>query len=153
VAVVRSLTKLWSIPGIRAGYVLAEPSVIGELQAQQSPWSVSAPAAAAMIACSDERAQQEAEARIATVAQNRNTLVEGLRELGFPTASEPQAPFVLVQLGLEAHSRLRAAGYALRRADTFPGLNAEWVRIAVRGPELSSKLLSTIQAELLGTEL
>ena len=37
VAVVRSLTKLWSIPGVRAGYVLAEPAVIAELRAQQSP--------------------------------------------------------------------------------------------------------------------
>ena len=52
--VLRSLTKLWSIPGIRAGYVLAEPHVVDELRARQTPWSVSAPAIAALIATSTD---------------------------------------------------------------------------------------------------
>jgi hypothetical protein len=30
------------------------------------------------------------------------------------------------------HQRLRADGWAVRRADTFPGLSPGWLRIAVR---------------------
>ena len=72
VVVVRSLTKLWAIPGVRAGYVLAEPSVVAELRAQQSPWSVSTTAAAAMVACAGEEAIAESAARATRLTQHRS---------------------------------------------------------------------------------
>ena len=147
VAVVRSLTKLWSIPGVRAGYVLAEPAIIAELRAQQSPWSVSTTAAAAMVACSSERATAEAAARATRLTQYRAVLVDGLKELGFGVAADPAGPFVLAEVGAHVHARLRSAGYAVRRADTFPGLDATWVRIAVRRPDTTRKLLAALQSE------
>lgn len=36
----RSLTKLYALPGLRVGYLLASHSLICELQAYQPPWSV-----------------------------------------------------------------------------------------------------------------
>ena len=39
-------------------------------------------------------------------------------------------------------------GYALRRADTFPGLDDAWVRIAVRRPDTTRKLLAALRVEL-----
>ena len=44
------------------------------------------------------------------------------------------------------HDRLRSAGIAVRRADTFPGLDDTWIRIAVRPPETSDRLLRAIAA-------
>ena len=145
--VVRSLTKLWSIPGVRAGYVLAEPSVIAELRAQQSPWSVSTTAAAAMIACAGEEAVAEAAARATRLTQHRAVLVDGLTELGIEVVADPAGPFVLARVGDGVHARLRSAGYAVRRADTFPGLDATWVRIAVRRPDTTRKLLAVLRTE------
>ncbi|HEY9440214.1 MAG TPA: cobyrinate a,c-diamide synthase, partial [Streptomyces sp.] len=49
--VIRSLTKHWSIPAIRAGYVVGDPRTLGALAALQTPWSVSGPAVAATVAC------------------------------------------------------------------------------------------------------
>ena len=147
VVVVRSLTKLWSIPGVRAGYVLAEPSVIAELRTQQSPWSVSTTAAAAMVVCAGEEAVAESAARATRLTQHRAVLVDGLTELGIDTAAEPAGPFVLARVGEGVHARLRSAGYAVRRADTFPGLDAAWVRIAVRGPDTTRKLLAVLRTE------
>ena len=147
VVVVRSLTKLWSIPGVRAGYVLAEPAIIAELRAQQSPWSVSTSAAAAMVACAGEEAMAEAAVRATRVTQQRGVLIDGLTELGIDVAGDPAGPFVLARVGAEIHGRLRSAGYAVRRADTFPGLDPTWVRIAVRRPETTRKLLAVLQTE------
>ena len=147
VVVVRSLTKLWSIPGVRAGYVLAEPTVIAELRAQQSPWSVSTTAAAAMVACSGEDAVAEAAARATRLIQHRSVLVDGLTELGVEIVADPAGPFVLARVGDGVHARLRSAGYAVRRADTFPGLDATWVRIAVRRPDTTRKLLAVLRTE------
>ncbi len=147
VVVVRSLTKLWSIPGVRAGYVLAEPTVIAELRAQQPPWSVSTTAAAAMVACAGEEAVAEAAARATRLIQHRAVLADGLTELGIEIVPDPAGPFVLARVGAGVHARLRSAGYAVRRADTFPGLDATWTRIAVRRPDTTRKLLAVLRTE------
>ncbi|MCW2840988.1 MAG: cobyrinic acid a,c-diamide synthase [Aeromicrobium sp.] len=144
--VVRSLTKLWSIPGIRAGYVVGDRRLVDELRAHQSPWSVSAQALAAMIATTCEQAQAEAAARATRIAQHRAVLTDGLTELGIAFVA-PAAPFVLARVGRGTHDRLRAAGYALRRADTFPGLDDSWVRIAVRRPDTTRKLVAALRIE------
>jgi cobyrinic acid a,c-diamide synthase len=146
-AVVRSLTKLWSIPGVRAGYVLATPDVVAELRAKQTPWSVSATAVAAMVACAGEDARVDQARRATRTAANRQVLIVGLDELGVPTVPS-RSPFVLARVGCGVHERLRSAGYAVRRADTFPGLGPEWVRIAVRAPETTRKLLVALRIEL-----
>lgn len=142
--VVRSLTKLWSIPGVRAGYVLGDSGVLADLRLQQSPWSVSTQAIAAMIATASDQAITETERRIDRVAKYRAVLIDGLTELGIPFVA-PAAPFVLANV--RAHTRLRAAGYAVRRADTFPGLDDSWIRIAVRRPDTTRKLLAILRHE------
>ncbi len=144
--VVRSLTKLWSIPGISAGYVLGSPQLLAELKVHQAPWSVSTAAIAAMIATATPEALAEAAKRTTRIGQHRRVLTDGLTELGIhhvPAA----APYVLAKVGTGAHDRLRTAGYAVRRADTFPGLDDTWVRIAVRKPDTTRKLLATLRIE------
>jgi cobyrinic acid a,c-diamide synthase len=142
--VVRSLTKLWSIPGIRAGYILAEPDVVRDLGHLQPPWSASTPALAAMVACASEEARAEQAARATQLEHDRATLVAGLTDLGIEVAGNSVAPFVLARVGTGVHAHLRDAGYAVRRCDTFPGLDDSWVRIAVRGPDVTAKLLTAI---------
>jgi cobyrinic acid a,c-diamide synthase len=142
--VIRSLTKLWSIPGIRAGYVLADPDVIAALRDLQPPWSASTLALAAMIACTSDEARTEQDARAECLQRDRATLIAGLTELGIEVAGTPAAPFVLAGVGGGVHARLRDAGYAVRRCDTFPGLDDSWVRIAVRPADVTYKLLTAI---------
>jgi histidinol-phosphate/aromatic aminotransferase/cobyric acid decarboxylase-like protein len=129
---------------VRAGYVLAEPDVIGELRDLQPPWSTSTPALAAMIACASEKARAEQDARARKIERDRAVLLAGLAELDIEHVGVPAAPFVLARVGMGVHTRLREAGYAVRRCDTFPGLDDTWVRIAVRSPDLTAKLLATI---------
>ncbi|TSD62494.1 cobyrinate a,c-diamide synthase [Aeromicrobium piscarium] len=147
VLVVRSLTKLWAMPGIRAGFATGPAEVIAALRDLQAPWSVSSPAVEAMIACHTPEAAAEARARASRIARDRAVLTDGLSELGVPF-SPSDAPFVLARVGTGVHGRLAAAGYAVRRADTFPGLDGQWVRIAVRPPALTRKLLTALRIEL-----
>ncbi|KRF13893.1 cobyrinic acid a,c-diamide synthase [Nocardioides sp. Soil797] len=145
--VVRSLTKLWTIPGIRAGYLLAEASVVEELRAHQVPWSVSTTAAAAMSACAGDEAAAEAASRAQQIVVRRKVLTDGLRELGMEHVASNGA-FVLARTDPGLRERLRCAGFAVRRADTFPGLDESWIRIAVRAPAPTRKLLSVLAIEL-----
>ncbi|OOL26766.1 cobyrinic acid a,c-diamide synthase, partial [Rhodococcus rhodochrous] len=141
VVVVRSLTKTWAIPGIRAGYVLGDESIVAELAAHQPPWSVSTPAAAAMIACASPAATVEAERIAVQVAADRTVLVDGLTALGIEVTGPSAAPFVLAHVPVGTRERLRGKGFAVRRGDSFPGLGADWVRIAVRDAQTTEALL------------
>ncbi|MGH3412415.1 MAG: cobyrinate a,c-diamide synthase [Marmoricola sp.] len=142
--VVRSLTKTWSIPGVRAGYLLADAATVEQLAAQQPHWSVSATAAAAMVACSSATALAEAAQRAHAHAPARRALIEGLAALGLPVVGDPVTPFVLVRGPVGLHGALRGAGFAVRRGDTFPGLGPGWVRIAVRDLHTVQALLEAV---------
>ncbi|QIX28817.1 cobyrinate a,c-diamide synthase [Nocardioides sp. JQ2195] len=145
--VIRSLTKLWAIPGVRAGYVLAEPSVVTALRNHQVPWSVSTTAAAAMSACAGDEAAADAAERARQIVVRRKVLTDGLSELGLEHVAS-SAPFVLVRGPVGLRERLRSAGFAVRRADTFPGLDETWIRVAVRAPDVTRKFLTTLGVEL-----
>lgn len=133
--VLRSATKLWGIPGLRAGHVAGDPARVAALAAQQPPWSVSAPALAALIACASDAGDAHAATVATQTGLDRAALVEALASAGFPVAGSPRAPFVLVDAsaaGPEVRQGLAARGFAVRRGETFPGLGPQWIRIAVR---------------------
>ncbi|MFD8522922.1 Rv2231c family pyridoxal phosphate-dependent protein CobC [Streptomyces capillispiralis] len=138
--VLRSLTKTWGLAGLRIGYVLAAPETVAELERAQPLWPVSTPALAAAEACVGAAALAEAAVAARLVASDRAHLVAGLREFaghGLRVVEPAEGPFVLVRLPHAAavRRRLRGLGYAVRRGDTFPGLDEGWLRLAVRDRE------------------
>ena len=141
--VIRSLTKHWSIPGVRAGYVVGAPEVIAELALVQTPWSVSTAAIAAAMACTSAEARAESVRRARSIAAWRGELVDGLRGRGIAVV-DSAASFVLAHVGRGIHEALRGEGIAVRRANTFPGLDDAWVRIAVRPPGTTRVLLDAL---------
>ena len=142
--VLRSLTKTWSIPGVRAGYVVGDPAVLADLAVQQPPWSVSSTAAAAMVACSTAEAVAESERRALQVVVDRRHLVAALADLGLVVAGDAATPFVLVQGPVGLREALRDKGFAVRRGDTFPGLGPSWFRVAVRDATTTDRFLEAL---------
>ncbi|MGW8061338.1 Rv2231c family pyridoxal phosphate-dependent protein CobC [Streptomyces ziwulingensis] len=148
--VLRSLTKTWGLAGLRIGYVLAAPRTVAELERAQPLWPVSTPALAAAEACVAPRALAEAAHAAHRVAADRARLVTGLEEFaaaGLRVAGPAEAPFVLVRLphADAVRHRLRDLGYAVRRGDTFPGLGAEWLRLAVRDRATTDGFLRALE--------
>jgi len=144
--VLRSLTKHWGIPGVRAGYLLADADVVAGLRTLQPPWSVSTAAVAALVACADPSASPEAHQRAEEIGDRRRFLEAGLRELDIAHVPSSTA-FVLARVGAGVHARLRDHGIAVRRAETFPGLDDSWVRIAVRDERTTTRLLEALAAD------
>ncbi|MFI9765305.1 Rv2231c family pyridoxal phosphate-dependent protein CobC [Streptomyces sp. NPDC052415] len=154
--VLRSLTKTWGLAGLRIGYVLAGPETIAELQRAQPLWPVSTPALAAAQACVEPRALAEAAHAAHRIAADRAHLVAGLREFasaGLRVAEPAEGPFVLVRLPEAAavRGRLRDLGFAVRRGDTFPGLDEEWLRLAVRDRATVNSFLQALEQALAPT--
>ncbi len=147
--VLRSLTKTWGLAGLRIGYAVGDAVVLAELRAAQPLWSVSSPALAAAIACSEPRALAEAEELAAAADADRHYLERRLLELPgitLPARDHARAPFVLLHAegADKLRFRLREHGFAVRRADTFPGLGPDWLRIAVRGRDVTDALVAAL---------
>ncbi|MFE1802470.1 Rv2231c family pyridoxal phosphate-dependent protein CobC [Streptomyces sp. NPDC059517] len=151
--VLRSLTKTWGLAGLRIGYVLAAPETICELERGQPLWPVSTPALAAAEACMTPEALAEQAGAALRVATDRAHLVAGLKEFasdGVRVAEPAEGPFVLVSLpGAGAvRERLRRLGFAVRRGDTFPGLDGTWLRLAVRDRPTVNRFLQALDQAL-----
>jgi len=147
VIVVRSLTKTWGLAGLRAGYLLAERSVVAALERAQPRWAVCAPALAACEVCSTADAVAEANAWAHRLSGERTYLVELLAAIpGVHVVPEPRASFVLVRVETgELRTALRGKGFAVRRGDTFPGLGAAWLRVAVRDRDTSTAFAGALR--------
>ncbi len=149
--VVRSLTKTWGLAGLRVGYLLAAESMAARLARAQPLWSVSAPALAAAAACSAPEAIAEAELMAHQLAADREHLLGRLRELpGIAIPRHPCASFLLIHVadGLGVRKTLRQRGFAVRRADTFPGLGPDWLRIAVRDRRTTDAFVAALEGVL-----
>jgi histidinol-phosphate aminotransferase len=148
--VLRSLTKTWSLPGLRAGYALGAPDLLRRLGKHRPHWPVGTLALEAVTACSAPHAVAEAQAAAVETAAHREWLTAELNRLpGVGVHLPAAAPFLLLRVrdGERVRAGLRDRGIAVRRGDTFPGLTADHLRVAVRAPARCTDLLTAL-AEL-----
>ena len=150
VVVVRSLTKMWGLAGLRVGYLLAESHVVEMLTSLQALWPVSTPALAALEVCSSAEAVAEGDRWATELTDLRDQLIEGLRALGLEVPGAQRASFVLARIdnAADLRGRLRRCGWAVRRGDTFPGLGSDWLRVAVRDLKTTNAFLDALRIEL-----
>ncbi len=144
VLVFRSLTKTWALAGLRAGYALGPPELLARLAAPRPHWPVSTPALEAVIACSEPTAVAEAELAAHRLAAARAEQAAALASVPGVEVLPGVAPYLLLRLpaghGERVRLALRDAGIAVRRCDTFPGLDADHLRVAVRPALLVAQL-------------
>lgn len=133
VVVLRSLTKTWSLAGLRVGYALGAPDVLARLAAGRAHWPVGTLQLEAIAACSTAAAVAEAEAGARQLMTVRGEMVAGLEAAGFDVVAG-RAPFVLFRVpdAELARKHLSAKDIAVRRCDTFVGLDGQYLRGAVR---------------------
>lgn len=150
--VFRSLTKTWALAGLRAGYALGSPELLARLARPRPPWPVSTPALEAVIACCEPAAVAETRAAALRLAGLRAEQAAALAAVPGVTVLPGQAPYLLLRLptghGERVRHALRSAGIAVRRGDTFPGLDADHVRVAVRPAEQVARLTAALDAAL-----
>jgi histidinol-phosphate aminotransferase len=147
VLVLRSLTKTWSLAGLRVGYALGSPDLLARLAAQRAHWPVGTLQLTAIAACCAAEAVAEAATDAARLVAWRAEMVAGLESVGAEVVPG-RAPFVLFSVAAAERLRkhLHDQGIAVRRCDTFVGLGERYLRAAVR-PEWP--LLVDAMAEVL----
>ncbi|MHA6795182.1 Rv2231c family pyridoxal phosphate-dependent protein CobC [Pseudonocardia bannensis] len=150
--VLRSLTKTWALAGLRAGYALAAPDLLARLAAPRPQWPVGTIALEAVIACSEPTAVAQAQRAAEGLVAARAGQAAALAAVDGVTVLPGAAPYLLLRLpdgsGERVRGELRAAGVAVRRGDTFPGLCADHLRVAVRPPEQVARLVEALEKAL-----
>jgi L-threonine-O-3-phosphate decarboxylase len=143
VVVARSLTKLYGLPGLRAGYAVATGERLTRLDNARCAWTLGAPAAAVGAHCL--RQSEFAERTRGRVHRERDRMRASLEREYDVRSSD--APFLLVDVGdrnVDALvATLRDRGVAVRDATTFRGLDSH-VRVAVRTREENDELLEAM---------
>ena len=167
--VLRSLSSVYALPGLRVGYAIAPPDMVTRLRQYQDPWTVSEAAEAASLAALDDVEYREKTVEL--LARESRRLVDRLWEIpglrpAWPDRARPDsAPslpnFALVSLtqtdwdSVRLHEALARRGLLVRECSDFPGLEVGalltgpdqlvatrgHLRIAVRNPEENDRLL------------
>jgi len=140
--VLKSLTKIYALPGLRLAYLAANPKVTARLAAATLPWSLSSPAITAGLFCLNQKSFRES--TVKGVKIFRRHLVRELKALDLGLAFPSEANFLLWRLKPEFNTRklvdsLFWNGLLVRDASNFNGLRPGYLRLAVRpAPEISA---------------
>ncbi|MEH2089229.1 threonine-phosphate decarboxylase CobD [Nostoc sp.] len=145
--VLRSLTKFYSLPGLRLGYAIAHPDCLVKWQLWRDPWPVNTLASAAAIAAlQDTEFQQQTWAWLSPA---RNQLFQGLAEIPGLQPQASAANFLLVE-SQESTSQLQQQllkyhQILIRDCLSFKELGDRFFRVAVREESDNQRLLTALK--------
>ena len=137
VTILRSMTKYFSIAGLRIGYAVGSAERIAAMRELQVPWSLGTIAARAAEFLLDAELPDETTAP-------REELKSELAKLGikvFPS----RAIFLLLKTPRPFARALLNEKIAVRDCSNYPGLDAHFIRIAVKKPAENRKLLEALR--------
>ncbi|HIK29658.1 MAG: threonine-phosphate decarboxylase CobD [Oscillatoriaceae bacterium SKW80] len=148
--ILRSLTKFYSLPGLRLGYALAHPKRLQLWQSRRDPWAVNVLAVAAAAAVVRDTAfEQVSRAWLPTA---RAQLFEGIAQLPGLRPYPSAANFILVESEYSTsklqQKLLRQYKILIRDCLSFPELGERYFRIAVRSSSDNQRLLASLAAIL-----
>lgn len=146
--IVRSLTKTFTIPGLRLGYVIAQPEFIDRLSQFKMPWTVNA---LAILAGEYIFSQYK------TLQFNANHLLTETEQFKADLQTVPYlelvkgyTSYVLVKL-LKGKAKdlktylVNQHGILIRDATNFTGLKGEYFRVSVQSKEANATLIKALK--------
>ena len=141
---VRSLTKCFSVPGLRFGYAFGDPGLVSMVERLRAPWSVNAFAEHfALLAFSKYNELENSRLKIKT---EREYMTQSLGAMGL-VVTPSDANFILVDTGGQSGSlcrRLLDHGVLARDCSSF-GLPSS-IRVSVRTRPENNILLGALSA-------
>ncbi|MFN6567453.1 threonine-phosphate decarboxylase CobD [Dendronalium sp. ChiSLP03b] len=146
--VLRSLTKFYSLPGLRLGYAIAHPDRLAIWQLWRDPWPVNTLAAAAAVAALQDREFQEQTWKWLPPA--RNQLFAGLAAISGLQPQESAANFLLVE-SQQSSSQLQQQllqhhQILIRDCLSFKELGDRFFRVAVRSESDNQRLIQVLRS-------
>lgn len=149
--VLRSLTKIFALPGLRLAFLAAHPRLMARLTPLVEPWPLSCQAITAGHFCLS--CQGFKEESLATVKDYRARQFQALEALNLGRIFPSDNNFMLLKLREELNAQalidhLYKEGVLVRDASNFVGLRPGFIRLAVRPPAEVDALVKGLEAFL-----
>jgi L-threonine-O-3-phosphate decarboxylase len=150
IVIIRSLTKFYSLPGLRLGYAIAHPDRLKLWQKWRDPWSVNNLAASAGIACLQDK--EFADRTHAWLAAAKQHFFAELAKINNLTPYPSDANFLLVEgdrslLPLQTQL-LRDDRIFIRDCQSFPELGNTFCRLAIRTITDNHRAIAALQRSI-----
>jgi len=142
--VLRSIGKFFGLPGLRVGYVLGSPSILGSLKAFQVTCPVSPLSAfIARAAVSDKSYPNRIRLEM---NKNKERFIQQLDEFAVLKLFSSAANFVLLKLHgsrktSDFDKRLAEFGITIRDCASYPGLDNHFFRISIKSKQENDYLI------------
>ncbi len=153
IALIRSFTKFYGLPGLRIGYLLAPPKIAAKVREHLPPWSVNTLAQAAGAYCLMQH--QYSGETLELVAKERQRLAGKLSDIPGLNVFPGQANYLLVRMDrtLKPASRLKRDIFErdrilIRDCGSFEGLDDWYFRVAVRLPGQNDRLVAALRSAI-----
>ena len=146
VITLRTFSKIYGLAGLRVGYGIARPDIIGVMNNVRQPFNVSMVAQAAARASLKDKDHVEKSIRINS--EGKEYLYKELTSIGLDYVPS-EANFILVHLnrsGSEVMSKLLREGVIVRPVGGYEFPNS--VRITIGTPEQNQRLISALERVL-----
>ncbi len=144
--IIRTLSKAFALAGIRCGFLLGSPEVIGMLKKVIAPYPIPVPVAAIAENVLTNKGIDAMKARVNSLIERRKALATALKEIdGVKEVELGLGNFILARF-TDAHGtylQLRNRGIILREQTSQPGL-ADALRITVGTTEENKRLLAAL---------
>lgn len=144
--ILRSLTKMFAIPGLRLGFAMSSRERIEHLASYQPHWSVNGVALAAGELCLAEEDYIKRTQEL--IAFERERLFSFYQKQDFAYTPSKVNFYLLKDLTLDDQyplfEYLLQKGIVPRHTYNFPGLEARWLRFAVRSHEENDALMEVL---------
>lgn len=146
--ILHSLSKTYGIPGLRLGYITADPSIIQLLRQLRHPWPVSAMAVEAgkFLIQHGKPAIADIDAYLAETERLRTALrqIQGIRVF------ETKTNYMLCEINPATSTELKdhlihQHGILIRDCHNFFGLSNHFFRVSTQLPEENEKLVEAIR--------
>jgi histidinol-phosphate/aromatic aminotransferase/cobyric acid decarboxylase-like protein len=148
--VIRSLTKLFAIAGLRLGYAVAAADRLQRWHGWRDPWPVNGLAIAAGVAVMNDRVGlQRWQQRVQQWVQQEGTWFRAQLDAIPGVKPYPSAANYLLIQGeqslLELRERSALEGVLLRDCRSFAGLGECWLRIGLQDRRGNQRILRALQ--------
>ena len=152
ILILRSLTKIYGIPGLRLGYALTNKEVVKNIENSRDPWSVNyfAQLACQQIFSETKNAESYLKRTLKTLNQEKEFLYNSLNKLEGIKVYYPNANYIFIKIkdagltSMEITDILAKDGMMIRDCNNYTGLNYNYIRIAVKSRKANKILLEKL---------
>ena len=151
VLVLHSLSKIYRLPGLRIGFLIASPTIITQFEPLMTPWRLNslAQAAVAYICAHPLEIEQFVNETQRFIKIERNRFVSATQTNPALTVFPTHTSYHLIQLSRrlsagEVCARFEAERILIRNCSNFFGLSDQYVRMALGYTEVNNHLIGVL---------